>query len=1097
MNPSQHVIFSKRRVIVFDVGQLLFTNLYLKSRTDGQARDGREKICSEILPNLLFNSKESGCSGGDFNCITKKNDATKNPESKMSRCLERLIKLKEWKNSYRSLHPKAETFSRYYANTRAEGASRIDRCYHYGSLKVKDAKYVPLAFSDHFGHIVQYVLPEPMSQLLSPKSRPTFKLRAEVLKDALFKEMLTEAMVSWQRVRKFNDGSSNQLGILNWWEMLVKPGIRKLAQQRSKEINIARREELNLLLLRQSYLTWKVATLGQTGKLGELKAVHLLIENWYNKECQKVQHQSRVDEFQSNEKSSIYHHELHKRIVKKSSILKLDTGVGVISGHGECAAFLEQLVEDLLLNPAQLDPDAQQTLLAEVDRVFTEEDIKMFLTPPSKQDVWETICSSNLNAAPGSDGIPSLAYKECWPVLGDPLTEVMLAIHNREQLPLSMRISLMVFGAKPKKTNSILPKDKRRISLLNSDFKCATGLEARCLKKLATHTLSPLQLAAGDDRHIHHGINSARNAIYAAGKPGHPGCGILDTDLIAAFDWLCLDWGYKVLEKKGLTMDVIMRLQNLYRDNLAVVVVNNVQGRCIKNVRLSLKQGDLPSMHLFSYGIDPLLHYLEKRLKGIFISSLPLHGPVLPGAPPLVIEERYKVIGYADDVKPAVTSYEEFILIDKAMALFESASGCKLHRDPATKKCKFLPLAKWKGTMVQKDIPCEYMSLSDHLDMVGVELRATWVQTRKANGDTVQGRVSSTTKQWKTGKFMHLSMRSWSVNQYCLSKVWFKTHSVDLRAMDVNSITSSVKSWLYADQLVKPEEMVMFRPPSHGGLGLHNVKLKAMAGLIRTFLETACNPKFQSSLYHSMLYRYHVLEDRSFPNPGYPPFYNNDFFNTIRSVNMNSSVDIGNMSEKEWYTVLLEDQCTMEQVGGDAKYIPCNVEKKSPHRSWDECWRKARLPGLGPENVSFLFKLMHNSLVTQERLSRTSPNIRPTCKFPGCPGTDTEDRCHALYHCPGNNDVGKCIFRSISNFVPGLEIEDAITLDFHVDDPLELPVVWALAVAWSSLWDLRQKQTRPQLYMVRAQMEAKIALLRECRRFSIILETIDTIIENL
>ena len=142
----------------------------------------------------------------------------------------------------------------------------------------------------------------------------------------------------------------------------------------------------------------------------------------------------------------------------------------------------------------------------------------------------------------------------------------------------------------------------------------------------------------------------------------------------------------------------------------------------------------------------------------------------------------------------------------------------------------------------------------------------------------------------------------------------------------------------------------------------------------------------------------------------------------------------------------------MEQVGGDANYIPCNVEKKSTHRSWDECWRKARLPGLGPENVSFLFKLMHNTLVTQERLSKTSPNIRPTCKFPGCPGTDTEDRCHALYHCPGNNDVGKYIFRSISNFVPSLEIEDAITLDFHVDDALELSVVWALAVARSSLW---------------------------------------------
>ena len=360
----------------------------------------------------------------------------------------------------------------------------------------------------------------------------------------------------------------------------------------------------------------------------------------------------------------------------------------------------------------------------------------------------------------------------------------MQAIFDGQDLQLSMRTSLMVFGSKPKKPNSILPKDKRRISLLNCDFKVATGLEAILYKKTATHTLSPLQLVAGEDRRIHHGINFARNAIYAAGKPGHPGCGILDTYLIAAFDWLCLEWVYKVLEKKGVPLKAIQRLRNLYKENVAVVVVNNIPGKCIKNVRQSLKQGDLPSMHFFGHGIDPFIIYLDKRLQGILITSLPVLGPVLHGEPSLkACEGRYKVIGYADDVKPAITCMAEFRLVDKAMALFESASGCKLHRDPASKKCKFLPMARWRGTLEQSDIPCPYMTISDHLDMLGVELRATWSKTRKANCDIVQSRVFNTCKQWKTGKFMPLSTRSWSVNQYCLPKVWFRTHSVDLRVM--------------------------------------------------------------------------------------------------------------------------------------------------------------------------------------------------------------------------------------------------------------------------------------------------------------------------
>ena len=92
----------------------------------------------------------------------------------------------------------------------------------------------------------------------------------------------------------------------------------------------------------------------------------------------------------------------------------------------------------------------------------------------------------------------------------------------------------------------------------------------------------------------------ARNAMYAASKPGHPGCGILDTDLVAAFDFLCMDWVYMVLEKKGLDKGVINRYKNLYRNNITVVVVNNVEGKAAINARLSLRQGDLPSMHFFS-----------------------------------------------------------------------------------------------------------------------------------------------------------------------------------------------------------------------------------------------------------------------------------------------------------------------------------------------------------------------------------------------------------------------------------------------------------------------------------------------------------------
>ena len=147
------------------------------------------------------------------------------------------------------------------------------------------------------------------------------------------------------------------------------------------------------------------------------------------------------------------------------------TEAGLIEGHEACSSFLESTVEELLLHPASLDSTAQQALLSEVEPVFTQKDNQKFLTPPTEDSVYKTVSRSNLHAAPGTYGIPSYLYKECWDILGGPLVDVMREVFKEQELPLSMRTYLMVFGAKPKKLKSILPRDKRKISLLNSASK--------------------------------------------------------------------------------------------------------------------------------------------------------------------------------------------------------------------------------------------------------------------------------------------------------------------------------------------------------------------------------------------------------------------------------------------------------------------------------------------------------------------------------------------------------------------------------------------------------------------------------------------------
>ena len=56
---------------------------------------------------------------------------------------------------------------------------------------------------------------------------------------------------------------------------------------------------------------------------------------------------------------------------------------------------------------------------------------------------------------------------------------------------------MMVFADKPKKIGSKLVKDKRTLSLLNSDFKILTGLETERHNSILDHMVSPNQFAVG------------------------------------------------------------------------------------------------------------------------------------------------------------------------------------------------------------------------------------------------------------------------------------------------------------------------------------------------------------------------------------------------------------------------------------------------------------------------------------------------------------------------------------------------------------------------------------------------------------------------
>jgi hypothetical protein len=1007
-----------------------------------------------------------------MNCIINNEDCTRNPESKMSPCLKRLVHNFSWQDSFSVLHPNISTFSHYYGNQRiGVGATRIDRSYNYGDLVIIQAEYVSVAFSDHLAYIVTIKVPTSLTKLICPKNRPLFKIKPETAKDSEFQVSLATKMKDWEKVKQF-------VPVLDWWELLVKPGIRHLAITRTKEINKERRGRLNLLQLRLSFLARKLQR-GDSSVMSDLREVQILIENWFAEDCEKVKIQAKLDDIQVSEKVRIHHHEIHQKKIKQSAILKLQTDQGLLEGHSACSSYLHQTVSDLLEHPAVLDSEAQATLLSELQVVFTDADNTMLTAVPDKEEVWMSVKTSNVDSSPGTDGITSLVYRECWDILGDAMTEVVQAVFSGEQPTLSQRTSLMVFSAKPKKLRSLKPGDKRRLSMLNSDFKVITGVELGRYNKVVTHTLCPQQLAVGGDRRITHGICMARDAIFAAGK-AKISCGMQDNDYEAAFDFLCLSWVGLVMTKMGLAKEAVSRFFRLYRAGITIPVINNILGDQINNNRLSLRQGDRPSGIWFCFGIEPLLIYLERRLKGILIHSSPVLGPTLPDQPRNLphLETRYKVVGYLDDCKPAICNEEEFELVDKTSLLFESSSGCKLHRNPDSNKCKILMMGKWKEWN-QDQVPLPYLKLTDHLDYLGCKLFSSYNITKRENGINMQKMMEDQMRSWKSGKFMPLSSRPWSISSYCTSRLWYRACCLDFRVGDCNKITSTIKSWLYQDMLEKPPEFLMYRHPDQGGLGVTNVRVRAQALLIHSFLQQAISPTFLRNNYYNVMFRWHVLEERGFPNPGRPPYYSAYFFSTIQDVHLNTPHNVGFLSIKGWYVLLMERSVTHTNEDPDSPplLISSTIEDRFPEIDHQRGYRVYRPKELTPDQMSFNFKLKHNILPTKERLFRLKKvpnNLCNSCDL-------TEDQTHFLC-CLSTREVTAPLLLLLHTYMDSLTLQQLVSFDFSVEgQAVETPLVWITTTCLIYLWETR-RLGRPISYATcRAELLANFAVLKNTK----------------
>ena len=1083
LSVSKEIFHPSGRFLAFNIGDFTFANVYLPSGNDIIPRQTREGLLGQDIPNFLINSGRCGLIGGDFNCISAKIDCTANPDQKMSPNLKKLIPALAWTDTFRCLHPHLKTFSHFYNRNSADGqlsqgASRLDRSYSWGQTRVHSSNYTSVAFSDHLAHVVELSNSE-MNHTIddSPSYKPSFKISAEVTEDETFQSTLLDLVTEYR-------GFKDALPLLFWWDQLKKE-VRRAAKKREREMRKERQSELNLLMALQSFLSKKVQN-GETSQIGNLKATQLKITEWFDKEAEKVKTFAKIDDMEQSEKVRIFHHDLRRRSLNKSTITKLKTPAGIITGHRACSEFLCEEVRNLWENEALLNPASQEELLKEVEPSFTEEDNKRLVATITNHEIKESLKKCNMKAAPGTDSITYKVFQSCWHILGEDLCEVLREVVRSGEPCESMRYSYMIFSPKPKKNGSILPKDLREISLLNSDFKILSGVFANRLRQMEDHTISNLQYSVRP-RKINEAICAARDAINAVGSH-NKGCGIAEYDFKSAFDLLCLEgWSWRVFEAKGAAPAFINTLRAMYTNDsgsgFCIPVINNEKKDRIRNVRKILKQGDRLSCLLFNFSIDPLLVFLEKRLQGIVIQKQKVLGPKHPLlGPPPPITSKFTLAGYIDDLKTGISNLSEFEMADKAIGLFEASSGCALHRSFQSGKCSVLRLGSWRK-LKQEDIPVPYMKISDSLCFLGVQLAQTSSRTRQLNGEALIEKVKNTINSFKAGRFCPLTFRPHLSNSLVISKIIYRASAINLRRKDTNQIQSMIKSFVSQDLLLKPNELSLYRPKPEGGLGLVHTASKCDAIRLKSLVDQGHPKSTCPNLFLKTLFRAHITEDIDIHAAKRPPYYSQTDFQIIKQAYDDLQGNIVNLPTKRWERILLERGIThiKNNSNGEVSLIPTSLEFSMPEANWTMSRTNRFTHGLPPEFKSLFFKWTENLTINNERLFKLKKLENPGCSF--CPA-EVDDRAH-MWVCPHNAFATAAIRSMIEAFSETQASTTSLCqIDFELPSQMALPILFVFAAILGSVLEARSAKKQLVSSQLRPILTQKCKIFLHSRKLT-------------
>ena len=913
---------------------------------------------------------------------------------------------------------------------------------------MQEAEYLAVSFSDHLAHVVTFTTPAVKKKNES-RRRALYKIKHFVVEDDLFQKSVRVSLQEWLLIK-------NGLTPTFWWENVVKPEIKALALSREKEINLQRRRKLAALQLRLSYhlRNLKKCTSDKfvecVTKLDNIKAE---MQSFYQERAKIILIQNRAEVFDMSDETKLYHFESLNSYVTKSEITRIEVDDCIYEGQKNIENVINKSLEKSMSEKFVLDHNACEKLFSfKVPQIDKSMDDAMN-SDVSITELRKAIKQLNSKASPGLDGIPSTVYEKMMDVFEPHMIEVFNFILRGEDTPTeTMRTSTVQFLSKPKKASSIKLSDKRKISVLCTDFKCLETILANRLNAAMPQFISDSQYAS-KPRKIHQGISAARDLVSYAGKE-NISMALLALDMKSGFDFLQMEFVYYCMHKYGFSSKTVDIFKNIYGDALTLSVVNGQRSKLIHDLRETLRQGGSGSMQIFNIGVNPLIQQLEIHLQGVTLYSLPVYGPLEEYAgtmPP--VQKKTSIIGYVDDLNPVITKVEEFSICNSYLILFESASGCKFHRDPSSQKCKITPLGEWKMWLNQSTVPLPFLLVSDNLELLGVKIFESWPKTRQTAGMELKQKIKSIRDTWRGGRFYDFLLRPHVVNTYLFSNIWHKASSINLLCKDMDKMQSEGNDYVFADCYLRPQKLVNYIDKSAGGLQINHVRSKAMALFIKNLLEESL-----TNIYLDAVVRKYCLDEDVLPTPVRPVYLDNRLVSAMKTV----LGSIQRVSTKSIYDVLLKDEFSNNEN------FQLRIELVYDDFSLQNILEFTRSKLIPTTVRSHMWKIIHKIEFSEIEEARVKL-ISPSCNI--CGEFDI-DRIHLYFKCEKVVNIGLLFLRVLRVFDPLYSLEEILEFKGKEEHP---QLYWFISLTLFYI-DKNRKKCTTDLY--KAYMWSELETLR-------------------